>query len=119
MPTDLTPEGVEKLIHRLDLDLGEVERSTTPDALKDEIRDKIAKLKDLLAAAKRGLPSSLPPLAPEFAALAPLLKRALSLTSTDLGACRHSGTCWVTTRTQCKELSGTYSAGKDCANNPI
>jgi len=120
MPTELTPEGVQRLMDQLDLDLGKVEASTRASAdLKKEIRTRIATLKGLLAEAKKDLSSWPRPLAPEFAALTPLLKRALNLTTTQMGACRYQGTCSVMTDTQCAQLPGAFTPGKDCAGNPI
>lgn len=132
MPKDkppLTPEGVQKLIERLDQDLTKVQRSQASPALKQEIQALITALKPLLEKAKpvvKKLKEALQAMedwgqtiAPTFAELTPRLKQALNLVSSDEGACHYLGGCIVSTSTQCKDLDGSFSNGVDCMDNPL
>jgi hypothetical protein len=122
-PPHLTPEGLRALKARLDRDLKEVK---APD-LKQEIEARVTDLQHQLDAAATILEAKALDvgtwsvhIAPAFAALAPLLKRALGLARTDQGACKYQGGCIVTTATQCTvDLKGEFHKGVDCSGNPL
>src|SRR5262249_27467010 len=94
-----------------------VQDSKTSDARKKYIRGLIEDLKDLLSQFKSDLSNPgtwVSKIAPKFAELTPLLDAA-----TDQGACRYQGGCFVSTKTQCEGLGGTFKPGVDCQNNPL
>jgi hypothetical protein len=113
----LTVQGIKRLIRGLDGDLAAVQASSADPALKKEIQARIADLKIILRASIAGGVVDMTEWAkslPKFAALTPLMKKALGLEDEEIGACFHDAGCINTTSEQCHDLEGFFDPGVLC-----
>jgi hypothetical protein len=120
----LTKQGIMNLSAQLDKELARV---SPGDSRLPAIQQTINQIKPLLANAVDSFPSInwglIPQIKTLFGQLTPMLRGALGLAPTDVGACTYTtpdGTfCIVTTHTQCDALGGQFNAGLDCQGNPL
>src|SRR5262245_10952125 len=118
---ELTPEGVQQLIARLDEELGRVQKSNASDSLKKVIGRLMGKLQAKVEPAIRDIRQVKrwrTDVQEGFDVLTQLLAVSLQLASSDMGACRYSvdgeEICLTMTELECQDLGGAFTAGKDC-----